>query len=1092
MAIISKTVNKTAVTGSEMFVYTVKASFSHSTEEVFSGTLEEFFPSNIQYTLPPVDGNLQDIRQTEVEGGTIVVFDYGEVTSGTVVEFSVGASFGEGRKNGDVFTNEVILYQNGEQTVSATSDAVTLTLVSDFRLLKYNMTSEAQEPGGTVAFRLVLKNYGDPGATIEDITITDTIPDILVADLNYEVVGADQSASFPDDSQNQNPVWDGKTISFYLSSYSGEEFVMDFWTQVDLRVEDGTTATNTATWTVAGEEQTSASADVTTFIEKAETSVLLKGSSHGVVGGEIQFEVHHANVGTVPITDYVLTEIIPEDFILERIRCQLSADAMKTYSIYITSSEDTGVEILVAEDISDSSRVFDVLAYVNEGYVVSSVIWKTSEVFATSEWSVLYLQGTISETAVENSSMENIATLTGNSSLGSLENKGTLTTYFTNKSVLEVTKGLVEEDTAYYPLEEFYFYMEASGANGQTVEPIFADLLPIELVYVAGNEYYVYYDAFSGTYYDSRVDDFPLSLPVVTVIEDYDGTGRTLVRYSFLDETLLYQNTLKVYGTVAVAVGASDGFVNYAYLGNPTDDAIVVGTAYLDTMDLDGDTYTDEYIAQSIGVSGTILYTSEFSIDKYVQGDLDIALKQSGNTTQGGTAVYELQITNNQDAQLSQLDVVDILPHIGDTGVIFTGESRGSQFPVYLASTVSAQVVNLLSGDENTEDGITVAYSTSYDPVRFSLSDGEIGTGTWVESVPDDLTQVASLRVTTDDSLILEPYERLVIRFTVETPSGVPEGDVAYNSFAVKGDVTKDETSSSLVPTEPEKVSLTMAQTITNSIGSFVWDDVNDNGIWDEGEVGVNGVTVELYDSTGTLLETRITADDYTGESGYYLFSDLSAGEYQVKFIPETGDSLTIQNLESPEGSKPDPETGFTALFTLSEGEQLIDINAGLASYTCGYPVITANNQTLIVNTVFDVMSAVSAVDCDGNDITDSIVVIFDDVDTSVAGVYTVTYEVTDQYEQSAEKTITVTVITEAEAREQAVNDLLTSIALEESGIQSILHGEGAKIQKAVALNLSSEEMLAVNTSVESMVRALTNLETALARKLEFTLGDLS
>ena len=44
------------------------------------------------------------------------------------------------------------------------------------------------------------------------------------------------------------------------------------------------------------------------------------------------------------------------------------------------------------------------------------------------------------------------------------------------------------------------------------------------------------------------------------------------------------------------------------------------------------------------------------------------------------------------------------------------------------------------------------------------------------------------------------------------------------------------------------------------SLGDFVWNDVNGNGIQDGGlEVGVQGVTVELYDSTDTLISTTTT-----------------------------------------------------------------------------------------------------------------------------------------------------------------------------------------------------------------------------------------
>jgi len=64
----------------------------------------------------------------------------------------------------------------------------------------------------------------------------------------------------------------------------------------------------------------------------------------------------------------------------------------------------------------------------------------------------------------------------------------------------------------------------------------------------------------------------------------------------------------------------------------------------------------------------------------------------------------------------------------------------------------------------------------------------------------------------------------------------------------------------------------------------YVWYDANHNGLQDAGESGINGVQVELYDSTQTnLLATTTTA--YGGPNnvnGYYQFTGLGAGSYVV------------------------------------------------------------------------------------------------------------------------------------------------------------------------------------------------------------------
>lgn len=68
--------------------------------------------------------------------------------------------------------------------------------------------------------------------------------------------------------------------------------------------------------------------------------------------------------------------------------------------------------------------------------------------------------------------------------------------------------------------------------------------------------------------------------------------------------------------------------------------------------------------------------------------------------------------------------------------------------------------------------------------------------------------------------------------------------------------------------------------------------------------------------------------------------------------------------------------------------------------------------------------------------------------------------------------------------RAQAITDIVTSVALEETALAHILNAEGEKIQKIVASATTAEEMIAVNTSVQEMVEAVTQLELVLQAKL--------
>src|SRR5947209_5519967 len=67
---------------------------------------------------------------------------------------------------------------------------------------------------------------------------------------------------------------------------------------------------------------------------------------------------------------------------------------------------------------------------------------------------------------------------------------------------------------------------------------------------------------------------------------------------------------------------------------------------------------------------------------------------------------------------------------------------------------------------------------------------------------------------------------------------------------------------------------------------------------------------------------------------GAYQFFGLAAGSYQVEFVALAGYQFSPQHQGSNNAldSDADPLTGRTGLFTLTGGEQNLDIDAGLYS----------------------------------------------------------------------------------------------------------------------------------------------------------------
>ncbi len=113
------------------------------------------------------------------------------------------------------------------------------------------------------------------------------------------------------------------------------------------------------------------------------------------------------------------------------------------------------------------------------------------------------------------------------------------------------------------------------------------------------------------------------------------------------------------------------------------------------------------------------------------------------------------------------------------------------------------------------------------------------------------------------------------------------------------------------------------------SIGDYVWFDTDGDGIQDADENGIENVTVNLLDPSGSVVETTTTNAD-----GFYEFTGLNPGNYIVEFVEPAGHGFTMhhEGLDAAVDSDADRTTGRTELVTLSAGQSKTDIDAGMAS----------------------------------------------------------------------------------------------------------------------------------------------------------------
>jgi serine-aspartate repeat-containing protein C/D/E len=114
------------------------------------------------------------------------------------------------------------------------------------------------------------------------------------------------------------------------------------------------------------------------------------------------------------------------------------------------------------------------------------------------------------------------------------------------------------------------------------------------------------------------------------------------------------------------------------------------------------------------------------------------------------------------------------------------------------------------------------------------------------------------------------------------------------------------------------------------SVGDSVWRDNNGDGVFDPGDSGVPGVTVELLGADSDVIARAVTS-----ETGRYTFDRLPARNYRIKFsnVPDglmftcrdAGDNTAVDSDADP--------SGVTAMFGLgTENPADTSIDAGLTT----------------------------------------------------------------------------------------------------------------------------------------------------------------
>jgi hypothetical protein len=163
-------------------------------------------------------------------------------------------------------------------------------------------------------------------------------------------------------------------------------------------------------------------------------------------------------------------------------------------------------------------------------------------------------------------------------------------------------------------------------------------------------------------------------------------------------------------------------------------------------------------------------------------------------------------------------------------------------------------------------------------------------------------------------------------------------------------------------------ITAVLGQNITNvdagffavsSLGGFVWDDVNGDGVQDPDETGINDVTINLYNQSRQLVASITTDNDpISDEPGYYCFDGLSPINYYTEIILPDGfvlspaDQRTDDDIDSDGNGANGPNT--TSLYELVSGEKQDNVDFGiyLGGTVCG---IVWKESDVSENNLYDI-----------------------------------------------------------------------------------------------------------------------------------------
>ncbi len=935
MASIITIVDKTMGNYQDVFLYEMNASFQGIISESFDAKITFFIPEFFEIYLGDIEKPVQSVTKESTDGGVLYTLNFGKMENqGISVRIGFGLAFTPLVSSGASYAFTPSLWIDGVEQPQQSVESIVLSVTPRYEISQKIVLPTATPSAGSFVYYLVsLQNFGDLGGKVEDIIIEITLAEQLVVDDTFEITGKDKSTgNFKDNSQDgiigsvQNNV-----ISFNIPSYKGELYQFLYRVKVAESALIGESLLSESRFSIDSESKGQDSFSFVLGEEIQNVSINLYGPDYALPDGLFAYECKMQNSGNQVIGDIIFTLTLGQD---------VQYTSMQTGIFEISALEqllEAEYEILYTTFLGESGSLGTYRADANIGVLFTSVL-NDDDNIETLQWKLPLLRIGVAEKSPPRifgkvKSSVAIGTAVLSSFNASWQTEGTAlqrdanqTTVIDNIAVLKPYYRSSVNNTPVRPGDTIRYTLGATTRSSHLPNPIFATILPAQLEYI-GAEIFKYSDVFGSQ---------TPTLPPVKITENWNENGDTLVKFEFNEEfsaDFAQAGNIRISFDCKVKIGAKGNFSTFNLLNTlkgdveiPTEMAV-----YRDENNISGGlSASNEYAKTSVYANAVLFFVATSTLKK-VRGLLDeefLMMPDIAQTLQGGEVEYLLNIRNIGNVDLLSLEVVDILPYIGDTGVILPKVQRGSQFKVSLTGEVIAKLQ-----PQNQNVDIEVYYSQQVNPMRFGANFTQIqGVDDWNTKAPENLLNVTAIKVLVNG--ILKPNEWLEIQIKGFAPVGVSADMIAYNSFAVRAfyedsfNVKKE-----MLAIEPNKVGALVEELPQDKgeINGISWVDDNANGMPEEAENNIGDVGVVLYNAKGTPLRAVFTSTTQTGEKGNYSFSGLDFGRYYVRFfIADNVFRFTQQKANFSAGSIADEKTGLSVAIDINAENQKQQANVGM------------------------------------------------------------------------------------------------------------------------------------------------------------------